>query len=33
MFQFDQIGAINGTPAQDLDLESFEEKPWRKPGI
>jgi len=30
--EFDQIGTINGTAAVDFDLESLEEKPWRKPG-
>jgi hypothetical protein len=30
--EFDQIGAINGQAAVDLDLESIEDKPWRQPG-
>ena len=30
--EFDQIGLINGQPAQDVDLESIEDKPWKKPG-
>ncbi|XP_040179905.1 pre-mRNA 3'-end-processing factor FIP1-like [Rana temporaria] len=25
-------GCINGVPVLEVDLESFEEKPWRKPG-
>ena len=29
---FDQVGTIKGTPATDFDLESAEEKPWKKPG-
>ena len=31
--EFDQLGLINGQPAQDVDLESIEDKPWKKPGI
>ena len=30
--EFDQLGLINGQPAQDIDLESIEDKPWKKPG-
>lgn len=30
--EFDQLGLINGQPAQDVDLESIEDKPWKKPG-
>jgi len=30
--EFDQIGTINEQVAVDIDLESLEEKPWRKPG-
>lgn len=30
--EFDQLGTINGQPAQDVDLESIEDKPWKKPG-
>lgn len=30
--EFDQVGTIKGTPATDFDLESAEEKPWKKPG-
>ena len=30
--EFDQLGTINGQPAQDVDLESMEDKPWKKPG-
>ncbi|KAL2089054.1 hypothetical protein ACEWY4_015953 [Coilia grayii] len=26
-------GSINGVPALQVDMESFEEKPWRKPGV
>lgn len=29
---FDKVGTIDGTPAQEVDLESLEEKPWKKPG-
>ncbi|TRY88978.1 hypothetical protein DNTS_013347 [Danionella cerebrum] len=25
-------GSINGVPVMEVDMESFEEKPWRKPG-
>lgn len=28
----DAPGNINGVPVVDVDMESFEEKPWRKPG-
>ena len=31
--EFDQLGLINGQPAQDVDLESIEDKPWKKPGM
>ena len=30
--EFDQLGLINGQPAQDVDIESIEDKPWKKPG-
>ena len=30
---FDRVGNIDGTPAHEVDIESLEEKPWRKPGI
>lgn len=30
--EFDHIGTINGQPATEVDLESMEDKPWRKPG-
>lgn len=30
--EFDQVGAINGVPATDFNLDSLEDKPWRKPG-
>lgn len=26
-------GNINGVPVLEVDMESFEEKPWRKPGV
>ena len=32
MEDFDRVGAIDGTPAHEVDIESLEEKPWRKPG-
>ena len=31
--EFDQLGLINGQAAQDVDLESIEDKPWKKPGM
>lgn len=30
--EFDQGGAINGVPAAEFNLDSLEDKPWRKPG-
>lgn len=30
--EFEQIGTINGVPASDFNLDSLEDKPWRKPG-
>ncbi|GJQ69679.1 hypothetical protein Trydic_g22252 [Trypoxylus dichotomus] len=30
--EFDQVGTINGVPATEYNLDSLEEKPWRKPG-
>lgn len=30
--EFDKVGTINGTPAHELELESLDDKPWRKPG-
>ena len=30
--EFDQAGMINGVPAVDFNLDSLEDKPWRKPG-
>lgn len=30
--EFEQIGTINGVPAADFNLDSLEDKPWRKPG-
>lgn len=29
----DAPGNINGAPVLEVDMESFEEKPWRKPGL
>ncbi len=29
----DAPGNINGVPVLEAELESFEEKPWRKPGV
>lgn len=29
----DAPGNINGVPVLEADMESFEEKPWRKPGL
>ena len=29
----DAPGNINGVPVLEVDMESFEEKPWRKPGV
>ncbi|KAK6308883.1 hypothetical protein J4Q44_G00203460 [Coregonus suidteri] len=28
----DALGSVNGIPVLEVDMESFEEKPWRKPG-
>lgn len=30
--EFEQMGSINGVPAADYNLDSLEDKPWRKPG-
>ncbi|XP_018330021.1 pre-mRNA 3'-end-processing factor FIP1-like [Agrilus planipennis] len=30
--EFDQPGMINGVPAVEYNLDSLEDKPWRKPG-
>lgn len=30
--EFEQIGTINGIPAHEYNLDSLEDKPWRKPG-
>ena len=30
--EFDQVGAINGQAPHEFDIESVEEKPWKKPG-
>lgn len=30
--EFEQAGTINGVPAVDFNLDSLEDKPWRKPG-
>lgn len=29
----DAPGNINGAPVLEVEMESFEEKPWRKPGL
>jgi len=29
---FDRPGTIDGAPAHEVDIESIEDKPWRKPG-
>lgn len=31
--EIDKVGEYNGQPLFNVDLESLEEKPWRKPGI
>ncbi|CAH1962590.1 unnamed protein product [Acanthoscelides obtectus] len=30
--EFDQVGTINGVPSTEYNLDSLEDKPWRKPG-
>ncbi|XP_026285168.1 pre-mRNA 3'-end-processing factor FIP1 isoform X2 [Frankliniella occidentalis] len=30
--EFEQIGTINGIPTHEYNLDSLEDKPWRKPG-
>ncbi|CAH1117847.1 unnamed protein product [Phaedon cochleariae] len=30
--EFEQIGTINGVPATEFNVDSLEDKPWRKPG-
>lgn len=30
--EFEQTGMINGVPATEYNLDSLEDKPWRKPG-
>lgn len=30
--EFEQVGLINGIPANEFNLDSLEDKPWRKPG-
>ncbi|XP_037082511.1 pre-mRNA 3'-end-processing factor FIP1-like [Pollicipes pollicipes] len=30
--EFDGVGTINGVPAHEFNLDSLEDKPWRKPG-
>ncbi|XP_071750176.1 uncharacterized protein [Lepeophtheirus salmonis] len=30
--ELDQVGNINGVPAHELDIDSLDEKPWKKPG-
>lgn len=27
------VGEYNGQPITEVDLDSFEDKPWRKPGM
>lgn len=29
---FEQIGTINSVPVHEYNLDTLEEKPWRKPG-
>lgn len=29
---FDKVGTIDGQPAQEIDLEAIDDKPWKKPG-
>ena len=31
--EIDKVAEYNGQPLFNLDLESLEEKPWRKPGM
>jgi Fip1 motif len=31
--EIDKVAEYNGQPLFNLDLESMEEKPWRKPGM
>lgn len=30
--EFDQAGTINGVPVSEFNVDSLEDKPWRKPG-
>lgn len=30
--EFESVGTINGAPAHEFNIESIEDKPWRKPG-
>ena len=30
--EFDQVGTINGTEAHEYEIESLEDKAWKKPG-
>ena len=30
--EFEQVGTVNGKPAHEFDIETLEDKPWRKPG-
>lgn len=30
--EFEAVGTINGVPAHEFNLDSLEDKPWRKPG-
>jgi pre-mRNA 3'-end-processing factor FIP1 len=31
--EIDKVAEYNGQPLFNLEVESLEEKPWRKPGI
>ena len=30
--EFEQVGTVNGKSAHEFDIETLEDKPWRKPG-
>jgi len=30
--EFEQVGTVNGKPAHEFDIDTLEDKPWRKPG-
>jgi len=32
MNEFDGVGTINGVPSHEFNLDSLDDKPWRKPG-